>query len=114
MSVMKHGRQGDFKEDVGLAKHRQRYAEWLAVRSQISGNGALKDAAILEALNRASELALLICTTPAVLRWCVNDKLEVLRQSLTQGCTAGQRYDNRDLALLAGIEADIYRMTGDE
>lgn len=87
------------------------FAEWLTKRAEemrLNMDESDRD----EDFNpdREAELARLITTTPAVHPWMIFSKLEVLEYYL--GSAGGTGWaDNREVAMLAGIKADLLRFT---
>ncbi|MEH3145197.1 MAG: hypothetical protein PGN34_07570 [Methylobacterium frigidaeris] len=82
------------------------YAEWLRNRADsIAGFGG-SDIPRAHS-DREDELARLITTTPAPLPWMIFQKLRVLEHYLAEDGTNWT--DNRELVMLAGIQADLLR-----
>jgi hypothetical protein len=87
------------------------FAEWLTKRAEemrLNMDESDRDEDFKQ--DREGELARLITMTPAVHPWMIFSKLEVLEYYL--GSEGGTRWtDNREVAMLAGIKADLLRFT---
>ena len=82
------------------------FAEWLNNRGKVATGDSQSDEEMQAELERRDELARLITTTPAVFPWMIMHKLEVLEHYL--GWADGTNWtDNREVAMLAGIKADL-------
>jgi hypothetical protein len=86
------------------------FAEWLSLRAidhdPSNPGDDTKDCARMD---RQTELARLITTTPAVLGWQIFQKLEVLECYLCANGEGTEWSDQRELVMLAGIKADLIR-----
>ncbi len=92
----------DRKRDAFMAL----YAEWLRLRAEDNDPSRPGDNELDFARgDRIAELARLICTTPAVFRWMVMLKVEVLELELGKYGTMAT--DSREVTMLGGIKADL-------
>lgn len=105
----------DAERDAQIERHKSLFSEWLKVRARlVAEDGTMDDATLTTASDRERELALLICAPPSPIAWVLHDKIEVLKQALADSATLGKATDNSELVMLAGVEADVYRMVGVE
>jgi|SRR5690349_12483589 hypothetical protein len=100
----------DFTNDPVRARFDELFSEWLKVRAAYTDlkDGPSAAAEERRLSEREPELARAIVALPASQPWMIGRKIEVLRYYLTQeGGTAWE--DNREIVMLAGIEADLLR-----
>src|SRR5688500_6220187 len=111
----------DIKQEDEERLHKERdefqgwYAEWLANRAAMADPDKIDDwtnGSERAHSDREEELARMITTTPSVLPWMIWQKIEILEHYLVCGGSGTSWADQREIVMLAGIKADLIRLSG--
>jgi hypothetical protein len=85
------------------------YARWLEARASLEAPGDDSDEAMSAKQDALDEAARQFLIVPASLDWMIWKKWEVLEFDLTEDVLAGKAADNRTIAALGCLKADILR-----
>jgi hypothetical protein len=110
--IVRNRRLQDERVQRKISKFDRRYAAWLRARAKGADHeGDWDEEEISAHLDRLEKLAREITMTPARDGWQIFKKLEVLEAALNSDGDGTSWSDNRELAMLGAIRADLLRFT---